>query len=246
MKNFILATVFSTVFFCITTPDSFAEKKASIPHKPFTRTAAPSDPATAIDYVRTNIILLRKSMPKPKPMPSPEQPMPWLQDESIIRPTPEEPVLEDPALVLDVEIRDGMSLYNLSGWFNLSSYSEKSGVMMVFARPDTKPIVPSTQYAPVDILFIDKQGTITQIAPSINLSEIDDNIYPTTPILAYLFLKGGTCASLHINVGDEIQYSLFKKSPLILNSPPPKEPPASTKPPSMEKEQTNGAINDNK
>ncbi|MEK6746906.1 MAG: DUF192 domain-containing protein [Pseudomonadota bacterium] len=226
MRNIIIATAVSGLLFSLATTSSFAaDKKASS-----LRANAAKEYNASIDFVRTNIVILRKSMPKPKMDPDP--PM-LLQDESIIRPVPENIEPEDPALAFDVEIRDGMSLYNQSGWFNLSSYSEKSGVMMVFARPDTKPIIRSTQYAPVDILFIDKQGAITQIAPSINLSEIEEDIYPNAPILAYLFVKGGTCANMHINVGDEVQYSLFKKSPLILDSPPPKEPPppANVKPP---------------
>ncbi|MEQ1705741.1 MAG: DUF192 domain-containing protein [Rickettsiales bacterium] len=227
MRNIIIATAVSGLLFSLATTSSFAaDKKASS-----LRANAAKEYNASIDFVRTNIVILRKSMPKPKMDPVP--PMP-LQDDSIIRPVPENIEPEDPALAFDVEIRDGMSLYNQSGWFNLSSYSEKSGVMMVFARPDTKPIIRSTQYAPVDILFIDKQGTITQIAPSINLSEIEEDIYPSAPILAYLFVKGGTCANMHINVGDEVQYSLFKKSPLILDSPPPKEPPpANVKPPAI-------------
>ena len=220
MRNFVLALIIGVLFFSIGATGSFAG--ADQKSHTYKRAHTSSDSNSPIDYVRTNIVILRKSMPKPTP--DPTRPMPW-QDESIISPTPEEVELEEPSLVFDVEIRDGMSLYNQSGWFNLSSYSDRSGVMMAFGKPDIKPIVRSTQYAPVDILFIDKQGNITQIAPSINLSEIDEEIYPSAPILAFLFLKGGTCADLHINVGDEIQYSLFKKSPLILNSPPPKEPP---------------------
>lgn len=229
MKSFIIAFIVAGLFFSLWAAESFAAsaKKSHTSKKSYTN----GDSNSPIDYVRTNIIIMRKSMPKPTP--DTTQPMPW-QDSSIIRPTPEETELEDPSLVFDVEIRDGMSLYNQSGWFNLSSYSDRTGVMMVFAKPGIKPIIRSTQYAPVDILFIDKQGNITQIAPNINLSEIDEEIYPSAPILAFLFLKGGTCADMHINVGDEIQYSLFKKSPLILNSPPPKEPPpVDIKPPAI-------------
>lgn len=227
MKNLIILTIVGGLFFCIITPDSSAAKKSRF----LNREPANAQSNSQIDYVRTNIILRRKSMPGPKPAPASEQPMPWQHDESIIRPTPEETEQENPDIVLDVEIRDGMSLYNQSGWFNLTSYSEKQGVMMAFSKPDLKPIVRSTQYAPVDILFIDKQGTVTQIVPNILLSDLEDDIYPSAPILAFLFLKGGTCAYMNVNVGDEIQYSLFKKPPLILNSPPAKEPQSSQRSP---------------
>ena len=227
MKFSILAATILALFLTLDVTDTFAAKKI-----PSSNRITSDEPRTQIDYVRTNIVLLRKSMPKPTPHPIPLQD--GSQDKSIMPPEEDSPEVENPALVFDVEIRDGMSLYNQSGWFNLSSYSDKSGVMMAFSKPDIKPIIRSTQYSPVDILFIDKQGNVTQIAPNILLSELEDDINPSAPILAYLFLKGGICEQLNINVGDEVQYSLFKKPPLILNSPPPKEtpkePPVETKP----------------
>lgn len=160
-------------------------------------------------YARSSIIINRKSLP-------PLQDLPWQE-----QPTP-----QDPAIVFDVEVRDGMSMYNQKGWFNLSSYSEQTGVMLAFGEPTIQPIINSAQYAPVDILFIDKQGKITQIVPNILLSELDQDIYPNSEILAFLFLKGGSCANLSIHAGDDVQYSLFKKPPLILNAP--QEPQANT------------------
>lgn len=226
MKILVLIAMVFCVFLGFGTPASFAARQLHATAKATDN----NNYSYPIDYVRTNIVLLRKSMPeRPVPEPAPK-PMPW-EDESSIKQPPEETPLENPEIVLDVEIRDGMSLYNQSGWYNLSSYSEKQGVMMAFTKPGITPIVRSTQYAPVDILFIDKQGVVTQIAPNILLSDLEDDIYPSAPILAFLFLKGGTCADLHINVGDEVQYSLFKKPPLILNAPPAKEPQNSKPPP---------------
>jgi uncharacterized membrane protein (UPF0127 family) len=169
-----------------------------------------------IDYTRTNILIIRKSLPKtPKPISLPDKD----NIQPIKAPEPEPVPVPDPGIILDVEVRDAMSLYNQNGWFNLSSYSDKSGIMMAFGKPDIKPIIRSNQYAPVDILFIDKQGKIIQIVPNILLSELEEEIYPNSPILAFLFLKGGACADLLINAGDEVQYSLFKKPPVILSAP---------------------------
>lgn len=158
-------------------------------------------PASAnIFYSKDKLRIHRKIIPKPA-----TALMPWQ-------------VAED-AVDFDVEIRDGMSLYNQNGWFNLSSYSDKQGVMMAFSEPSIQPIVNSAQYAPVDILFIDKQGKITQIVPSILLSDLEQDIIPAEPITAFLFLKGGACADLSINAGDEVEYSMFKKPPRVLNAP---------------------------
>lgn len=198
MKFVIFTSLIFSLIFSIGITDCFAAKKAHNTDKIFY-----GEQKRPIYYSRTNIILLRKSMPPTTSV------MPWQKHA----------VVEDPNLIFDVEIRDGMSLYNKSGWFNLSSYSEKSGVMMVFSEPSTKPIIHSEQYAPADILFVDKQGKIIQILPNILLSELEQDIYPSSPILAFLFIKGGSCAEMSINVGDEIQYSLFKKPPTILNAP---------------------------
>ncbi len=206
MRLFVSIFMVLLLVFCGST-DSLAAKKA---HN--TSRIIYGDGTNPIDYTRTNIIIVRKSLPKPTPKPTTDH-------DKIVEPKPPEtPPAQNPELVFDVEVRDGMALYNQNGWFNLSSYSDMSGVMMAFAKPDIRPIVRSAQYAPADILFIDKQGKISQIAPNILLSELEDDIYPQSPVLAFLFLKGGSCAELSINVGDEVQYSLFKKPPVILNS----------------------------
>jgi len=186
------------------------DKSASIEKVFSSEIGAPSDKKTlqhlerpasaAIFYSKDKLRIHRKIIPKPA-----TALMPWQ-------------VAED-AVDIDVEIRDGMSLYSQNGWFNLASYSEKEAVMMAFSEPAIQPIVNSAQYAPVDILFVDKQGKITQIVPSILLSDLEKDIIPDEPILAFLFLKGGACAELSINAGDEVEYSMFKKPPRILSAP---------------------------
>ncbi len=202
MKNFILILISILFVTSLVSTEAFAEKKKQLSRQNNSRSLTKESSNIPFYYARTNIVINRKSL-------TPVEALPWQEN----------PTAQDPDLVLDVEIRDGMSLYNQNGWFNLSSYSEQSGVMMAFGEPIIQPIIPSPQYAPSDILFIDKQGKITQIIPNILLSELDQEIYPDAPILAFLFLKGNSYKNLSINVGDEVQYSLFKKPPLILNAP---------------------------
>jgi len=154
-------------------------------------------------YHRTEISILRKHPP------APTSSLPWLAA------TPENPVI-----TLSAEVRDGMTLYNQQGWFNLDSPSEKSGVLMAFSAPGVAPIIPMAQYAPLDILLVDSEGTITQILPSITLARLDKDIMPANPILAFLFLKGGACQSLGIGPGDSVEYKIFKQPPVILGSAP--------------------------
>ena len=170
----------------------------------FPSLAFAADKGAPVFYSRTNIVILHSGAATP---PS-QMPMPWQQ------PSP-----ESNSVVLDVEVRDGMGLYNQNGWFNLSDYSDHDGVLLTFSKPTTPPITRIAQYAPVDILLVNQQGKITQIIPNLLLSDLEQDIYPDAPITALLFMKGGRCESLSIKPGDEIQHALFKKPPTILNAP---------------------------
>lgn len=126
----------------------------------------------------------------------------------------------DPGLLFEVELRDGMTLYNQEGWFDVSGLSEKNGLMLAFAAPVVAPIVRATQYAPLDVLMIDKEGMILQIFPGLMLSELQKDLYPEQPVLAILYLAGGTCEKNHIAPGDRIAHPLFRKPPKVLTVPP--------------------------
>lgn len=225
MRLCVLILSLAAVFLSTISNDSFAQnfekvqRKPLQNNKPFKREKELSTPFL---YSRADITIIRKLVPEYASMKEPTaEPMIARIDDEMIR---EKPSME-PAISFDVEIRDGMSLYNQSGWFDMSSYDEKTGMMLIFSEPTVQPIIRSTQYAPIDILFIDKLGKITQIVPSISLSDLEDNIYPESPVLAFLILKGGLCAERSINVGDEVVYHIFKKPPVVLNAPVlPKEP----------------------
>jgi uncharacterized membrane protein (UPF0127 family) len=122
-------------------------------------------------------------------------------------------------LPINVEVRDASTLYSQSGWYNLSGPSEQDGVLLVFSSPTLAPIINSAQYAPLDVLMIDDKGIITGILPRLMMSEITEEIYPKKPILAFLFLKGGSCEAFSISPGDEIDYKIFKKPPTMLTAP---------------------------
>ncbi len=140
--------------------------------------------------------------------------MPWQQKQAI----------ESNKLGIEVEVRDGRSLYQQEGWFNLAGLSDNTGIMMLFDEPSQPPIIPMSQYAPTDILFLDKEGKIIQIVPSIQLSELEQEIVPSAPIIAFLFLRAGICEKLVIEPGDSVEYGAFKKSPVILEDAPKTQP----------------------
>ena len=157
-------------------------------------------------YSRSQLAILRKGLKMDPSL------LPWQQQKAM----------EANKLVFEIEVRDGRSLYGQEGWFNLSSYDDNKGVLLAFGAPVLTPIIRSAQYAPVDILFIDREGVITQIVPKVQLAELEQQIMPQSPILAFLFLKSGMCEKLVINPGDVVDYEIFRPSPVILGAPPEK------------------------
>ncbi len=165
-------------------------------------------------YSRTNIVIMRAGMASNAPVP-----MPWQTDKDIAG---------SAGVIFDVEIRDAMTLYNQSGWYNLSGPSEKSGVMLVFKDEGIAPITTSAQYAPLDILIIDHEGKVHKIIPNLLLSQLEQDIIPESPVKAFLFLKGGTCQAMGINPGDYVLYKIFKRPPAVLSAPPIAQAPQPT------------------
>lgn len=163
-----------------------------------------ADDSIPLLYTRETITIQRLS----------QAPLPW---QAAGEPQPS--AIPASGVTFDVEVRDARSYYNQKDWFNLSGPTNDSGVLLVFAAPGQSPIIPSKQYAPLDILFIDAQGRVTQIVPNILLSSLSQQIIPKNPVLAFLFLKGQTCQHLNINPGDIVDYKAFTKPPVVLGDP---------------------------
>jgi hypothetical protein len=147
-------------------------------------------------YTRANITLVQKSV----------SPLPWQSDQT---PAGSE-------VTFDTEIRDGDTFYNQEGWFNLAGPAAGSAVMLVFGAPLLAPITKSPNYAPLDVVLLNEQGTVMQIFPKLRLSSLQEEIYPAQPISAFLFLQAGTCEALSISPGDYVSYKLFKRPPKTL------------------------------
>lgn len=175
-----------------------------------------ADESMPLLYSRAGIAIKREHPPQ-------VELLPWQKPEDV-------PPATD--IILNVEVRDAANFYNQKGWFSLSAPADQSGVMLAFTEPTLAPITPSTQYAPLDILMIDRHGKIVQIAPNLVLSELSEDIYPKDPVQAFLLMAGGACAKYSINPGDTVEYKLFKKPPPMLivpdaaATPVPAEPPA--------------------
>jgi uncharacterized membrane protein (UPF0127 family) len=164
---------------------------------------AQADQSTPLFYNRAELTIERQAAPAPAPLP-------WLGE---VRPQ------ERSGIVFDVEVRDAASFYNQKDWFNLSGPTDDSGVLLAFAAPTLAPIIRSRQYAPLDILMVDNEGKIVQIVPNIMLADLQREILPKNPILAFLFLKGETCQRLSIAPGDRVVYDIFTTPPTVLSEP---------------------------
>jgi Uncharacterized conserved protein len=108
----------------------------------------------------------------------------------------------------------------------LGSLAPHTGLFLMLPYPTIAPVVTVTQYAPVDVLFIDAEGHITQIAPNLVLADLKEDIYPDNEILALLMVKGGSCEELSIHPGDSVIHDIFKKPPQILGKEPALKKPA--------------------
>lgn len=176
---------------------------------------AHADDPMIFQYSRKQLTIYRNQLPEP---PTPD--FPW-----------QEPVKEAPRIQLDVEIRDAHSMYRQEGWFSFTGPKGKHSVMMVFPQPEIAPLMPTEQYAPLDILMVNKEGKIFQIVPDLVLAKLEEYILPPSPALAFIFLEGGFCQRYSVTPGDYVEYALFKQPPPVLtapaNSPKPPHVPSS-------------------
>lgn len=104
----------------------------------------------------------------------------------------------------------------LEGINAFSIVKEDSGVMTLLDKPIVMPLINMNITKPMDVLFVENDGTILQIVPNVVLASLQEDIYPQSAIRGFLFLKGGTCDAKRIIPGDQVEHPLFNKRPVIL------------------------------
>lgn len=124
-------------------------------------------------------------------------------------------------LMLDAEVKDALNFYRQDGWINLSAMREGHAVLLAFEQLSQDPILPASNYAPMDILMVDEQGKITEIAPSLILASLEKEIYPQKPVKAFVLMASGSTEKMGIKPGDEVVYSIFKKPPPVISESSP-------------------------
>ena len=88
------------------------------------------------------------------------------------------------------------------------SLAEDRGMLFDFGKPQRATMWMRNTYVPLDMLFIDAQGQITQIAA--NTQPLSDAVIASRePVRAVLELRGGVSAKLGIKPGDRVIHPLF-------------------------------------
>jgi len=101
-------------------------------------------------------------------------------------------------------------------FISMQPFSDRGGLFILFDPPAEAQVTQTKMISIADVLFIDADGNITKIAPSLKLSSLTETIDSGGPIRALLFLKAGTTVSSDIGVGDKIENEHFKSHPIIL------------------------------
>jgi uncharacterized protein len=88
------------------------------------------------------------------------------------------------------------------------SLEEDRGMLFDFGRPQRAAMWMRNTYVPLDMLFIDAHGQITQIAA--NTQPLSDAVIASRELVrAVLELRGGVSAKLGIKPGDRVIHPLF-------------------------------------
>ena len=95
------------------------------------------------------------------------------------------------------------------GLMNRKTLAPGDGMLFAFPRPTRLSFWMKNTLIPLDMLFIDTNGTVVTLHPNaepLSLAPIDSEV----PIIAVIELNGGRAKQEGIAVGDHIDYALPK------------------------------------
>jgi uncharacterized protein len=88
------------------------------------------------------------------------------------------------------------------------SLAPDAGMLFDFKRPTVATMWMHNTLIPLDMLFVDQQGLIVNIAQRA-VPESDQTIAAVAPVRAVIELNGGTTERLGIKPGDRVLYPIF-------------------------------------
>jgi uncharacterized membrane protein (UPF0127 family) len=95
-------------------------------------------------------------------------------------------------------------------------FADKEGMLILINPPAETELKATRMINSADVMFVDSDGYIIKIAPSLDLTNLSETIGSGKPIHAFVFLKSGTCSSDDIQIGDRIENDAFKTHPTII------------------------------
>jgi uncharacterized membrane protein (UPF0127 family) len=88
------------------------------------------------------------------------------------------------------------------------SLAPDAGMLFDFKQPTVATMWMHNTLIPLDMLFVDQQGLIVNIAQRA-VPESNDTIAAVAPVRAVIELNGGTAERLGIKPGDHVLYPIF-------------------------------------
>ena len=110
-------------------------------------------------------------------------------------------------LELTAEIADTPTIQQV-GLMYRDSLPKRHGMLFIWKYDIDIEMWMKNTYIPLDILFIDAKGIIVHIARD-TVPESLTPIGAGRPVRAVLELAGGSCKTLHIDVGDRVAHNRF-------------------------------------
>lgn len=152
-------------------------------------------------------LVIRRANPPPLPL------LPWAPADQPLQ-------FADTDLMLNVDIRGSSALYQQEGWIDLSGLSLNQGMLFIFDQPSNAYVPGIQHYKPLDVVWINAEGRITQIAPNLLLAELQEPLTSKGKSKALLLLSGGACEQLSIYPNDRLlNENYFTPPPKILTAP---------------------------
>ena len=92
------------------------------------------------------------------------------------------------------------------------SLAPEAGMLFDFKQPTVATMWMRNTLIPLDMLFVDQQGLIVNIAPRA-VPESDQTIAAAAPVRVVIELNGGTAERLGIQPGDRVLNPIFGNAP---------------------------------
>ena len=118
------------------------------------------------------------------------------------------PAYENPVATLDVEIAD-TNKKRTRGLMYRTDLADNAGMLFLFPVRRKISMWMANTVIPLDMIFIDKSGTIREIVGNA-VPFSHDEIISKDSVSAVLEIKGGQAERLNIRVGDIVEHSFFE------------------------------------